>query len=64
MNYETLSQVRQALLHRADMMANHEDGELMRIAAALIIEFESMPEKLQTLAAELRRLESQLGNAQ
>lgn len=60
MKYETLAQVRTALLHRAEMMPNHEDTELLLLAAALVTEFEAMPAKLADLAAELKRLEMEL----
>lgn len=58
---DTLAKLAARLKHMADMadaFGPTDDGDTMRLAAAVIIELETMfTQQLQTLEAEVRRLE-------
>lgn len=43
-----------------DAFGPTDDGELMRLAGAVIIEFESMMQKVAHLEAEVRRMEREI----
>ena len=46
-----------------DAFGDTYDGQLMRLAGAVIIEFESMMQKVAHLEAEVRRMEREIHNA-
>jgi hypothetical protein len=43
-----------------DAFGDTHDGQLMRLAGAVIIEFESMMQKVAHLEAEVRRMEREI----
>jgi hypothetical protein len=63
---DTLAKLAAKLQHMADMadaFGPTDDGDTMRLAAAVIIELETMfNQQLQTLQAEVRRLERERAN--
>ena len=61
---DTLAKLAARLRHHADMsdaMGPTEEGHVMRLAAAVIIEMEStITQQVQALEAEVSRLETQI----
>ena len=61
---DTLAKLAAKLQHMADMadaFGPTDDGDTMRLAAAVIIEMEStMTQQVQALEADVRRLETQI----
>ena len=61
---DTIAKLAAKLQHMADMadaFGPTNDGDTMRLAAAVIIEMENMfTQQLQALDAEVRRLETQI----
>lgn len=61
---DTLAKLAAKLQHMADMadaFGPTDDGDTMRLAAAVIIEMENMmTQQVQALEAEVRRLETQI----
>ena len=64
---DTLAKLAAKLQHMADMadaFGPTDDGDIMRLAAAVIIEMEStITQQVQALEAEVRRLETDLHRA-
>ena len=63
---DTLAKLAARLQHHADMsdaFGPTEEGHVMRLAAAVIVEMETtLTQQLQSLEAELRRLERERAN--
>ena len=62
---DTIGALGKELVMRGEMLdafGDTYDGQLMRLAGAVIIEFESMMQKVAHLEAEVRRLEREIYN--
>ena len=63
---DTIGALGKELVMRGEMLdafGDTYDGQLMRLAGAVIIEFESMMQKVAHLEAEVRRMEREIYNA-
>ena len=63
---DTIGALGKELVMRGEMLdafGDTYDGQLMRLAGAVIIEFESMMQKVAHLEAEVRRMEREIHNA-
>jgi hypothetical protein len=63
---DTIGALGKELVMRGEMLdafGDTYDGQLMRLAGAVIIEFESMMEKVAHLEAEVRRMEREIHSA-
>jgi len=62
---DTIGALGKELVMRGEMLdafGDTYDGQLMRLAGAVIIEFESMMQKVAYLEAEVRRIERENAN--
>ena len=60
---DTIGALGKELVMRGEMLdafGDTHDGQLMRLAGAVIIEFESMMQKVAHLEAEVRRMEREI----
>jgi hypothetical protein len=63
---DTIGALGKELVMRGEMLdafGDTYDGQLMRLAGAVIIEFESMMQKVAHLEAEVRRMEREIHSA-
>jgi hypothetical protein len=63
---DTIGALGKELVMRGEMLdafGDTYDGQLMRLAGAVIIEFESMMQKVAYLEAEVRRMEREIHSA-
>jgi hypothetical protein len=63
---DTIGALGKELVMRGEMLdafGDTYDGQLMRLAGAVIIEFESMMQKVAHLEAEVRRMEREIHHA-
>ena len=63
---DTIGALGKELVMRGEMLdafGDTYDGQLMRLAGAVIIEFESMMQKVAHLEAEVRRMEREMHSA-
>jgi hypothetical protein len=63
---DTIGALGKELVMRGEMLdafGDTYDGQIMRLAGAVIIEFESMMQKVAHLEAEVRRMEREIHSA-